>query len=213
VNPPLQPAHHTHWTRPQHPHALGAVKALEAVASSPSGLTRAEAGARIDDDRNAHRARHIPRGGGELGQSQQRLAGDIVRPHLLTTAIGQASIAADTINEYLNNVEYSKRPKVDVHHFDLNKKLDEVGLTPEPFVHDERGDLRGTSDGNWAVHNYDDRSFAEVISHEDLYLGHFAYEARVLRNEEVPSSDEVLRHFKERLIPLEEQQAIAEAKK
>jgi glutamate synthase (NADPH) small chain len=147
------------------------------------------------------------------GKKGHFVAGDIVRPHLLTTAIGQASIAADTIDEYLNNVEYSKRPKVDVHHFDLSKKLDEVGLSPISFVHDERDDLRGTASGNWAIHNYDDRSFAEVISHEHLYLAHFGYEARNLRSDEVPSADEVLGHFKERLIPLPEQQVVAEAKR
>ena len=45
--------------------------------------------------------------------------GDVVRPHLLTTAIGQASIAVDSIDHYMKQEELSKRPKVDVHHFDL----------------------------------------------------------------------------------------------
>ena len=31
------------------------------------------------------------------------VAGDIVRPHLLTTAIGQASIAAQSIQSYFDN--------------------------------------------------------------------------------------------------------------
>jgi NADPH-dependent glutamate synthase beta subunit-like oxidoreductase len=140
-------------------------------------------------------------------------AGDIIRPHLLTTAVGQGAIAAETINEFLNQVDHKKRPKVDVHHFDLNKKLEEAGLSPDAFVHDDRGDLRGTSTGNWAVHNYDDRSFAEVISHEELFLGHFGYVAREVRDEDVPSADEVLRHFHERLIPLDEEKTVNEAKR
>lgn len=139
--------------------------------------------------------------------------GDIIRPHLLTTAIGQASVAADSIDEYLRQVELSKRPKVDVHHFNVLEKMAEAGLAPDAFVHSDRGDLRGTSSGNWAVHNYDDRSFAEIAGHEELFLGHFKYEARNLRTEDVPSSKDVLGHFRERIKPLEENQAMAEAKR
>ena len=140
-------------------------------------------------------------------------AGDIIRPHLLTTAIGQASIASDSIHEYLTKTEHKKRPKVDVHHFNLDAKLEEAGLTPDGFDVGERGDLRGTSDGNWAVHNYEDRSFAEVIPHDELFLGHFDYTPRIARKEEVPSADDVLGHFHERLIGLEEAQAVDEAKR
>ena len=60
-------------------------------------------------------------------------AGDIIRPHLLTTAIGQASIAAESINHYLKHEQQSKRPKVDVHHFKLLKKLHETNLDPDSF--------------------------------------------------------------------------------
>jgi hypothetical protein len=59
--------------------------------------------------------------------------GDIVRPHLLTTAIGQASIAAESIDHYLKNEELKSRPKVDVHHFEpAGAKLRETG-TPLEF--------------------------------------------------------------------------------
>jgi len=118
------------------------------------------------------------------------VAGDIIRPHLLTTAIGQAWIAVESIDEYLSQAEHKRRPKVD-----------------------ERGDLRGTSDANFAIHNYEDRSGAEVIPHDELFLGHFKYEARILRKEEVPSAEEVLGHFKERVIGYTEEEAIAEAKR
>jgi NADPH-dependent glutamate synthase beta subunit-like oxidoreductase len=140
-------------------------------------------------------------------------AGDIIRPHLLTTAIGQASIASDSIDEYLNKKDHKKRPKVDVHHFDLDEKLAEVGLTPEPFDPTDVNEMRGTATGNWAVHNYEDRSFAEVIPHDELFLGHFSFTPRIKRKEEVPSADDVLGHFHERLIGLDEDQAKGEAER
>jgi NADPH-dependent glutamate synthase beta subunit-like oxidoreductase len=147
------------------------------------------------------------------GKPGHFVAGDIIRPHLLTTAIGQAAIAAETINEFLQKQEHKKRPKVDVHHFDLMSKLEETGLQPAEFKVDERGDMRGTSSGNWAVHNYDDRSFQEIIPHDELFLGHFGYHARNLRREEVPMAEEVLGHFQERLIALGEADARDEAKR
>lgn len=143
------------------------------------------------------------------GKEGHFVAGDIIRPHLLTTAIGQASVAADTIDEYLKGDELKKRPKVDVHHFDLDKKMEEAGLSPEEY--DSKGDQRGTSSANYAVHNYEDRSFAEIIPHDELFLGHFEHELRNQRSEEVPNSDEVLGHFHERLIALSDEQAAAEA--
>ena len=76
------------------------------------------------------------------GKPGHFVAGDIIRPHLLTTAIGQAAIAVDSINEFLNKQDHKKRPKVDVHHFDLMSKLQETGLQPAEFNVEERGDLR-----------------------------------------------------------------------
>ena len=147
------------------------------------------------------------------GRDGHFVAGDIIRPHLLTTAIGQAWIAADSIDAYVMQAEHKRRPKVDVHHFNLLDKLTEAHLAPESFVAGQAGDLRGTSDANYAIHNYEDRSGAEVIPHDELFLGHFNYVARNLRKEEVPSSDEVLGHFHERVIGLTEQEAIDEAKR
>jgi glutamate synthase (NADPH/NADH) small chain len=140
-------------------------------------------------------------------------AGDIIRPHLLTTAIGQASIAAESINHYLKHEQQSKRPKVDVHHFKLLKKLHETNLDPAVFDPEERGDMRGTSDGNWAVHNYEDRSTAEIISSDKLFLGHFPYLPRNKRSSYGPSADEVLGHFAERGIGLTTEQAVNEAER
>ena len=141
------------------------------------------------------------------------VAGDIIRPHLLTTAIGQASVAADTIDEYVRQAEHKRRPKVDVHHFDLLRKMEEAHLAPEAFDVQQRGDLRGTASGNWAVHNYEDRSAQEVIPHDELFLGHFPFHARNKRAEEVPTAEEVLGHFKERVIGLSEEATIDEAKR
>ncbi len=140
------------------------------------------------------------------------VAGDIIRPHLLTTAIGQASVAADSIDAYVRHAEHKRRPKVDVHHFSVLEKMQEANLAPDAFDA-KAGDQRGTSDGNWAIHNYEDRSGAEVIAHEELFLGHFKFHARNLRKEEVPSAEEVLGHFKERVIGLTEAEAKDEAKR
>lgn len=139
--------------------------------------------------------------------------GDIVRPHLLTTVIGQASVAVTTIDHYLKGAEVGKRPKVDVHHFDLLEKLLETGLQPEAFRVEQGGDLRGTSENNYAIHNFEDRSASEVTQSSELFLGHFPYVARNRRTEKVPGADEVLGHFEERIVGLPDAEAIAEAKR
>lgn len=146
------------------------------------------------------------------GKPGHFVAGDIVRPHLLTTAIGQASVAADSIDHYLKHEQLEKRPKVDVHHFDLLRKLHEAGLDPDSFD-SNAGDQRGTSESKFAVHNYEDRSEQEVIGSKDLFLGHFQYVPRIERTEDVPTAEEVLGHFHERLNPLSEDQAVAETKR
>ena len=147
-------------------------------------------------------------------------AGDIVRPHLLTTVIGQASVVAETIDHYFKNEEMRKRPKVDVHHFNLLNKLREAGLEPEKF--NPEGDAktrgidrgrRGTSDDEFAIHNYEDRSAHQIIPADKLFLGHFQYEPRHKREETVPSAEEVLGHFEERVAGLSEEQTIEEAKR
>ena len=153
--------------------------------------------------------------------------GDIVRPHLLTTAIGQASIAVESVDHYLRHQEQVHRPKVDVHHFNLMEKLMETGLQPqhfealdkeavikaEGFAKDIDRGVRGTSDASFAVHNYEDRSFAEIIPADELFLGHFNYTPRNKRDHIEVAADEVIGHFQERLVPLNEGQAVDEAKR
>ena len=159
------------------------------------------------------------------GKKGYFVCGDIIRPHLLTTVIGQGSIAAESIDHFLKKQEMGKRPKVDVHHFNLLAKLQETGLQPKEFKPSEAEGprpidqgLRGTSlagkgVGGFAVHNYEDRAEAEVCHSEELFLGHFPYTDRIKRVEKVPSATEVLGHFEERMIGLDEPQTVAEAKR
>ncbi|HEB95651.1 MAG TPA: FAD-dependent oxidoreductase [Sedimenticola thiotaurini] len=147
------------------------------------------------------------------GKPGHFVAGDIIRPHLLTTAIGQASVVSESIDHFLKQEEIPKRPKVDVHHFDLLKKLHEAGLDPEQFDPSKAGDLRGTSEAKFAIHNFEDRSEQEIIGSDELFLGHFSYTPRNKRTEDVPSADEVLGHFKERMNPLPEEKVVDEAKR
>jgi len=164
------------------------------------------------NDRNAIDADNFYQVPGKEGHF---VAGDIVRPHLLTTAIGQASIAAETINHYLvkKDSKLHKRPKVDKHHFDLLDKLNEYELAPVSYDEGKEEDLRGTDTDNYAVHNYDDRSEHEIISSSELFLGHFEKVDRIKRTEDVPSKDEVLGHFVERMNALEDQQVVDEAER
>ncbi|MGA0342854.1 MAG: 4Fe-4S dicluster domain-containing protein [Gammaproteobacteria bacterium] len=138
------------------------------------------------------------------------VAGDIVRPHLLTTAIGQAAIAAQSIDHYLKGEDQARRPKVDVHHFDLLAKLNEQSLAPSEYDHTQTW---GTSEAKFAVHNYEDRSAHEIIPSDQLFLGHFQETPRQLRATTVPSAEEVLGHFEERHHGLAEEGAQAEAKR
>jgi NADPH-dependent glutamate synthase beta subunit-like oxidoreductase len=138
------------------------------------------------------------------------VCGDIVRPHLLTTAIGQASVAVDSIDRYLSHKEIDRRPKVDVHHFKLLEKLRETSLQPAKYDHSQDW---GTDASAYAVHNYEDRSQHEIIPHDMLYLGHFPYTQRHQRLETGVGADEVLGHFEERFQGLEEADVQAEAER
>lgn len=135
--------------------------------------------------------------------------GDLIRPHLLTTAIGHGSIAADGIDRFLAKEDLERRPKIDVHIFDLQRKMIERGLqigeTHEP--------IRGTDASNAAVHNYEDRSDRYVIPHDKLFLGHFSYTPRLKRKIITLDAKTALGNFQERIEPLSEAEAIAEAKR
>ena len=143
------------------------------------------------------------------GQPGCFVGGDVVRPHLLTTAIGHGAIAADGIDRFLKNEALEKRPKIDVHTFDLRRKMLEKGLSFSE-VHEP---IRGTDTSNAAIHNFDNRSDRYVIPHEDLFLGHFNHTPRNRRNIVSLTAEEALGNFQERLLPLSEAQAVAEAKR
>lgn len=144
------------------------------------------------------------------GREKHFAGGDIIRPHLLTTAIGHGSIAAESIDQYFKGTAKDKRPRVDVHHFNLLNELRQRELAPDPY---DQGQTRGTSSAKFAVHNYEDRGASQIIPHDDLFLGHFKFEPRALRDEVHIHGDEVVGNFEERLIGLSEEQAVAEGKR
>ncbi len=138
------------------------------------------------------------------------VGGDVLQPHLLTTAIGHGSIAADSIDHYLKGNDLEKRPKVDVHFFDVNRKLVEKGLKLEEYNHVQ---ATGTDSSNYAMHNFEDRSSKHVIPSNELFLGHFMDTPRFKRVEINLSAQEALGNFEERLMTLSEKDVVAEAKR
>ncbi len=143
------------------------------------------------------------------GQQGVFAGGDVLRPHLLTTAIGQGAIAAESIDTFLTGEEIGKRPKIDVHVFDLMRKYVEKGLdlskVEEP--------LRGTDSASGVIHNFDNRSDRFVIPHKDLFLGHFQFTGRNKRDFVTLTRDSALGNFEERIQALAESAAVAEAKR
>lgn len=135
--------------------------------------------------------------------------GDVIRPHLLTTAIGHGSIAADGIDRFLSGEELEKRPKIDVHTFDLMRKMLERGL-PVSEVHEP---IRGTDHMDVAIHNFDNRSGRYVIPHDDMFLGHFGFVARNKRKIITLDKESALGNFQERIESLSEAEAVGEAKR
>jgi NADPH-dependent glutamate synthase beta subunit-like oxidoreductase/Pyruvate/2-oxoacid:ferredoxin oxidoreductase delta subunit len=144
------------------------------------------------------------------GKPKHFAGGDIVRPHLLTTAIGHGRIAAESIDHFLVGSPLDKRPKVDVHHFNLLRELHQRALDPTPYDHTQ---ARGTSEGKFAVHNYEDRSGSQIIPHGDLFKGHFKFEARTRRQEIHIEAEKVLGNFQERIKSVTEAQAVNEGKR
>ncbi len=144
------------------------------------------------------------------GRDKHFAGGDIIKPHLLTTAIGQGRIAAETISDYLDDGDIEKRPKVDVHHFNLMDELHQRGQDPEAYDH---GQTRGTDGSDFAVHNYEDRSATQIIKHTELFKGHFNYVERERRGEVQIQGDDVLGNFEERIIALSEEQAQKEGER
>lgn len=145
------------------------------------------------------------------GSEKHFAGGDILKPHLLTTAIGHGRVAAETINDFLDDGEIEKRPKIDIHHFNLLEELHQRGHDPAPYPHS--GEVRGTDHAAYAVHNYENRSDGQITKHTELYKGHFPYVARGVRNEVHIEGDNVLGNFEERIIAYSEEQAQKEGER
>ncbi|HMM47127.1 MAG TPA: NAD(P)-binding protein [Thiobacillaceae bacterium] len=138
------------------------------------------------------------------------VGGDVIRPHLLTTAIGHARIAVEGIDCYLAGEEPEKRPKVDVDHFDQIRKWLEAG---HDYACDNHGENWGTSSRKDLLHNFEDRSHRHIITHTELFLGHFPNEPRNIREVTTLDKEQALGNFEERLHALSEKQVIDEAKR
>ena len=144
------------------------------------------------------------------GLGKHFAGGDAVRPHLLTTAIGHGRVAAETIDHFLHGALEDKRPKVDVHQFNLLEELHSRHLDPAPYDH---GQIRGTSGAKFAVHNYEDRGASQIIPHKALFKGHFTFVARNKRDERHVEADQVMGDFAERIVAFSEAQAQAEGQR
>ncbi len=146
------------------------------------------------------------------GRDKHFVGGDVVRPHLLTTAIGHGQIAAEGIDLYVNGRELpAKRPKVDKPvRYNVLEELHQRGLDPEPYT---PAGVHGTDAARFAVHNFEDRSAHEIVKAEDMFLGHFTYKPRARRGETEVDARNVLGNFDERLRGLSEEQIKEEAKR
>ena len=144
------------------------------------------------------------------GRDKHFAGGDIVRPHLLTTAIGQGRIAAEAITDFLDDGDLQRRPKIDVHHFDLLEELQQRGRQPDAYDHIQQ---RGTNSATFAIHNFEDRSSAQIIPHTELFKGHFNFVKREQRDEVHIEGDAVLGNFEERIIGFTEEQAQKEGER
>lgn len=143
------------------------------------------------------------------GKANVFVAGDVIRPHLLTTAIGHARICAEGIDAYLKGEELDKRPKIDVAHWDMVRKWVESGHE----YSEHHGQDWGTSAWKDTLHNFEDRSGRYVIPSTELFLGHFMNTPRKQRNVTVLDKESALGNFDDRLHALSEQETVDEAKR
>jgi NADPH-dependent glutamate synthase beta subunit-like oxidoreductase/Pyruvate/2-oxoacid:ferredoxin oxidoreductase delta subunit len=143
------------------------------------------------------------------GKEHIFVGGDVLKPHLLTTAIGHASIAADGIHAFLNGKELDKRPKVDVHHFDEMRKWLETGHE----IKAPEGQIRGSDSSKIGLHNFEDRSDKQIIPHNQLFLGHFPNVPRHVRDVIMLDKQTALGNFEERLMLLDDKKVVEEAKR
>ncbi|MEW6677994.1 MAG: NAD(P)-binding protein [Pseudomonadota bacterium] len=143
------------------------------------------------------------------GKENVFVAGDVIRPHLLTTAIGHARICAEGIDAFLKGEEADKRPKVDVAHWDQVRKWVESGHEYK----EHHGQTWGTDSWKDTLHNFEDRSGRYVIPSTEMFLGHFLHTPRNQRGVTVLDKEGALGNFEDRLHALDEKQVVDEAKR
>jgi NADPH-dependent glutamate synthase beta subunit-like oxidoreductase/Pyruvate/2-oxoacid:ferredoxin oxidoreductase delta subunit len=143
------------------------------------------------------------------GKENVFVAGDVIRPHLLTTAIGHGRICAEGIDAFLKGAELDKRPKVDVAHWDQVRKWVESGHEYK----EHHGQETGTDSWKDTLHNYEDRSGRYVIPSTEMFLGHFMNTPRNQRGVTVLDKDTALGNFDDRLHALDDKQVVDEAKR
>lgn len=143
------------------------------------------------------------------GKENVFVAGDVIRPHLLTTAIGHARICSDGIDAFLAGNDLDKRPKVDVAHWDLVRRWVETGHE----YNEHHGQEWGTSEWKDTLHNFEDRSQRYIIPSTELFLGHFANTPRFKRGVTVLDKESALGNFEDRLHALSEKETVDEAKR
>ena len=73
--------------------------------------------------------------------------------------------------------------------------------------------VRGTDSAKFAIHNFEDRSSSQIITHKELFKGHFNFVAREKRDEVQIEGDAVLGNFEERIIAYTEEQAKKEGER
>jgi Pyruvate/2-oxoacid:ferredoxin oxidoreductase delta subunit len=96
-----------------------------------------------------------------------------------------------------------------VHSFDLMRKMVEKGLK----ITHIKEPVRGTDSRPWRRAQLRQPLRPLRDRHKELFLGHFPYTARHQRKVVTLSKEEALNNFEERLLPLLEAQAQAEAKR
>jgi len=177
------------------------ISAIGQMADLAEGLTR------LDNGRGAIAVDAVY----QVKKNPKHFAGgDALRPHLLTTAIGHARIAGETITEFLAGSMSERRPKIDSHHFDLLAELQTRKLAPTAYDHVQ---ARGADKAKYAVHNYEDRSATQIIPHTALFKGHFNFVERGKRDERHVQADKVLGDFEERIVAFSEEQAKKEGQR
>ena len=117
--------------------------------------------------------------------------GDTLGLDLLTTAVGHGRKAAECIDEMMSGQELSKRPRVDVSHYDIKRAM--------------------PAEQRNFISNFADRSDRDVARFEHLYGAHFKVTDRNVRDHK--SLDKVVGNQEERILPLTAEQVKAEAER